>query len=131
MADAAELIKTIKKIANEANEAKKPVEICYGVVQSVSPLQILVDQKLLLGAAQLVLTRSVTDYQIDITPLSWLTENRSGGGGDAAYASHNHEIVGRKSITVHNALVVGDEVLLLREQGGQQYIVIDRVGEAS
>jgi orotate phosphoribosyltransferase len=27
-----------------------------------------------------------------------------------------------------NRLVVGDEVILFREQGGQRYIVVDRVG---
>lgn len=129
MPNAAELIKVFKKIANEANDAKKPVEVCFGKVQSVAPLKILVDQKLLLEAKQLILSRDVTDYQIDITTLAWLTENRSGGGGDAAFASHNHDIIGRKSIIVHNALIVGDEVILIREQGGQRYIVIDRVGK--
>lgn len=131
MADAATLVTLIKRISNEARDAEKPVEICFGKVQSISPLQILVDQKLLLEAEQLVLARNVTEYQIDITTLSWLTENRSGGGGDAAFASHNHDIVGRKSIIVHNALIVGDEVILIREQGGQRYIVIDRVGKTS
>lgn len=131
LADAAMLVKLIKRISNEARRAEKPVEVCFGIVQSVSPLQILVDQKLLLEAEQLVLSRDVTEYQIDITTLSWLTENRSGGGGDAAFASHNHDIIGRKSIIVHNALIVGDKVILIREQGGQRYIVIDRVGKIS
>lgn len=131
LADAAMLVKLIKRISNEARRAEKPVEVCFGIVQSVSPLQILVDQKLLLEAEQLVLSRDVTEYQIDITTLSWLTENRSGGGGDAAFASHNHDIIGRKSIIVHNALIVGDKVILMREQGGQRYIVIDRVGKIS
>jgi hypothetical protein len=32
-----------------------------------------------------------------------------------------------KTITIHNALVVGDEVILLKKKGGQKYIVLDRV----
>ena len=131
LANGAELVKLIKRISDDAHNATKPVEVCFGKVQSIAPLQILVDQKLLLEAEQLILSRDVTEYQIDITTLSWLTENRSGGGGDAAFASHNHDIIGRKSIIVHNALIVGDEVILIREQGGQRYIVIDRVGKMS
>lgn len=42
--------------------------------------------------------------------------------------THRHQVSGRKRITVHNALAVGDEVILARKQGGQQYIVLDRIG---
>ena len=41
--------------------------------------------------------------------------------------THNHTIIGRKKIIIHNSLKVNDEVLLLRMQGGQKYIVIDKV----
>ncbi|MDE7299468.1 MAG: DUF2577 domain-containing protein, partial [Lachnospiraceae bacterium] len=34
----------------------------------------------------------------------------------------------RMLITVHNGLAVGDEVILLRQQGGQKYIVWDKIG---
>lgn len=127
MADAVELMKTIKKAAVEATKAEKPVEICFGKVTSASPLKILVDQKMTLGAAQLVLARNVTNFQTEVT-VDWTTENKSGGSGYDSYASHNHAIKGRKKITVHNGLVVGDEVILLRQQQGQKYIVVDRIG---
>ena len=112
MPDATELTRAIKKAASKAVKAEKPVEVCFGKVTSAPPLQILVDQKFTLGAAQLVLTRNVTDFTTNVT-VSWNTENRSGG---------------RKSITVHNGLVVGDEVILIRQQGGQKYVVVDRIG---
>jgi hypothetical protein len=41
--------------------------------------------------------------------------------------SHSHKVKGNKTFTVYNGLVVGDEVVLLRMQGGQKYIVLDRV----
>lgn len=41
--------------------------------------------------------------------------------------SHSHKIKGTKIFVVHNSLVVGDEVVLLRMQGGQKYIVLDRI----
>ena len=66
MPDATELTKAIKKAASKAVKAEKPVEVCFGKVTSASPLQILVDQKFTLGAAQLVLTRNVTDFTTNV-----------------------------------------------------------------
>lgn len=132
MPDAVELLKTIKRAALDAVDASKPVQVCFGKVTSTSPLKILVEQKLPLGEGQLVLCRNVTDYVTTVSIPSeygWATQNRSGGSGDAAFASHNHNIViSKKKITVHNGLVVGDEVILVRQQGGQKYIVVDRIG---
>ena len=117
----------MKKAAMDALEASQPSDYCFGTVISVSPLKIQVEQKLTLSAAQLVLTRNVTDFDIFITVHNWSTENKSGGGGDSAFASHNHQLNGKKGITVHNALVVGDQVVLMKKKGGQQYLVLDRV----
>jgi len=121
LADAVELLKILKKAAIEAVSASKPAEICFGKVTSISPLKIYVDQKITLGKSQLVLARNVTDYQTEVT-VDWLTENNGGG-----IALHNHKIIGRKKITVHNGLAVGDEVILIRQQGGQKYIVADKI----
>ena len=41
--------------------------------------------------------------------------------------SHNHAISGTKSLTIHNSLKVGDKVILIQVQGGQRYIVLDKV----
>lgn len=120
------LVKTFKQIAKETSDANAPVAVCFGTVTSEEPLQILVDQKLPLSRAQLILTRNVTDYNTDET-VNHLTENRAGGSGDPAFESHNHNYKGRKSFLIHHKLIVGDKVVLLREQGGQRYIVLDRV----
>jgi hypothetical protein len=96
-------------------------------VTGTEPLSIRIDQKTELGPAQLVLGRNVTDYEVEIT-VNWDTEEKEGGSMYDAFAAHAHAIKGRKKITIHNGLVVGDEVLLVREQGGQKYIVVDRKG---
>ena len=167
MLDTNDLLNTIKKAASEAVEASKPVALMYGKVLSVSPLQINVEQKMILNSAQLVLTRNVTDYDTEVT-IDWETENKSMNAnhahelsGDVSVSStatvspnpdgenvtiqnnvtntmaveqkninltHKHDIEGRKAIRIHNGLKVNDEVLLLRMQGGQKYIVIDKVG---
>lgn len=121
-----ELVQVIKQIAVEASEAGKPAGITYGKVINTNPLKINIEQKLTLPSEFFKLAKAVTDHYVDIT-VSHVTENRAGGGGDAAYASHNHDYSGRKKFLVHNGLQVGEEVLLLQVQGGQRYIVLDRV----
>jgi len=43
-------------------------------------------------------------------------------------STHSHSLSGRKKITVHNSLVVGEHVILIRQQEGQKFIVMDRIG---
>lgn len=40
--------------------------------------------------------------------------------------SHNHSIVGRKQITIHNGLKLNDNVILLQQQGGNNFVVLDK-----
>ena len=122
-----DLVSVIKKAAQEAIEAGKPVKVMFGEVKAINPLQITVEQKLSLTEEFLILTEAVKDHEHEITLLDWQTENASGGSGDSAYAAHAHQIIGRKRIIIHNALQVGEKVLLLAMQGGQKFIVVDRV----
>ena len=58
--DANELVDTLKRAAVEAVEAGKPVNVYFGEVVSASPLKINVEQKIILGEKQLILSRNVT-----------------------------------------------------------------------
>lgn len=150
MPDAVELVKTIKKSAIDAMESTKPVNVYFGTVESVSPLKINVEQKMVLGESQLVLTRNVTDYKM-LVAVDMSTESTSDshthtfqgktqkdgepehehefkGSTAGASSTHSHHIAGEQEITIRNSLVAGDEVLLIRQQGGQKYIVWDRIG---
>lgn len=146
MADYSELLNIIKKAATEAVDAGNPVQVCFGKVTNASPLQILVDQKMTLDSSFLVLTRNVTDFTTMVT-VQWETEKEEathkhqlknistddGAKIVSAYtetqnAKHTHDIEGTKQMTIHNALEKGEEVVLLRMQGGQKYIVLDRIG---
>lgn len=49
------LIKTFKQIVKDTMAASAPAAVCFGVVTSVEPLTILVDQKLPLTSMQLIL----------------------------------------------------------------------------
>lgn len=103
MLDATDLLNIVKKAAIEAVNTSQPCDFCFGKVTSVNPLNILVEQKMTLGNAQLILTRNVTDFKIEITTSE------------------------TKEITIHNALQIGDKVILLKKKGGQKYLVLDRV----
>lgn len=48
------------------------------------------------------------------------------GGGSAVPVDHAHPYKGRKSFRVHLALKEGEKVVMLRCDGGQKYIVLDR-----
>ena len=126
MLDANDLLNIVKKAALEAVNASQPSDFCFGKVTSAKPLKISVEQKMTLGAAQLILTRNVTDFKTKVT-VDWLTETKGGGSGESSFASHTHALSGKKEITIHNALQVGDEVILLKKKGGQKYLVLDRV----
>lgn len=119
MTDMNNFVEAIKKAAHDEREASKPMQVYFGKVSSTSPLQINVEQKMILGEAQLILTRNVTDY-ITAASIQWTTET--------AAPQHVHEITGQKNFLIHNALKVGEEVLIIRQQEGQKFIVVDRIG---
>ena len=133
--DANDLLRQIKKSAVDAVNATKPTAVILGTVTNISPLQINVSQKITLDSAQLILTRNVTDYEIEMT-VDHETENASfltlhthvGGGSPAEFDStHKHEYAGKKKFIVHSALKQNDRVIMMQEQGGQRFIVLDRV----
>lgn len=114
--DINQLVKAVKQAAVEAVQASGPMSVCFGTVTSASPLKIQVDQKKTLTEAQLMLTNNVRDFTVEMT-VDHRTENASGGSGDASFASHNR---------VHLALKAGEKVILLRCDGGQKFLVLDR-----
>lgn len=120
-------VENIKRAALDAVFATMPSGVYFGTVLSSSPLKISVEQKMTLTDKQLVLSSLVQDFTVSMT-VDHKTEDKAGGSGDASFASHKHQIQGTKEITINNALKAGEKVILLREQGGQKYIVLDRIG---
>lgn len=104
MYDVTDLLRLIKKISLDAVKASYPTEVLFGNVISVSPLKIALEQKLILTKAQLVMTKNVTDHDMLI--------------------SINNE---KRTYTIHTGLSIGDKVVLLQMQGGQKFVVLDKV----
>lgn len=122
-----DLLQAIKAAAVDAVNASKPANVLFGIVTKESPLEITVEQKMVLTEAFLILSRNVTDFYLDMT-VDHLTEKAAGGGGHASYASHNHGYVGRKTFLVHKKLTEGEAVILIACPGGQKFVVWDRIG---
>lgn len=124
-----EIAKLIGCSALDAVDRTQPMSFVFGTVTSTNPLKIATDQKMTLTDEFLILTNAVRDHSVDIS-VSWTTgEPEKGNTDPTGEHTHNHKIQGRKKITIHNSLTLGEKVLLLRAQGGQDYIVIDRVDE--
>lgn len=132
LADANALVEAIKRASRDEREASKPVNLYFGEVICASPLKINVEQKMILGESQLILTQNVTDYMTTVT-VQWNTEEGvlSSDEKTAAPPPHIHGIVGQKNFLMHNALEAGDQVVIIRQQEGQKFIVIDRIGGKS
>ena len=81
------------------------------------------------------LIKSSADFEVDMTVSHRTVVISHGhpvvdtytGGGSATPVDHNHPIKGRKKFKVHNALVVGDWVVLARMQKGKKFVVLDRI----
>lgn len=80
--------------------------LLQGTVIGVNPLKIQMDNdsKLVIGSISTIIPRHLTNHTVSVTD-----------GGT------------RKTVTVHNALCVGEKVHLLSAQGGKKYFVLGRV----
>lgn len=113
----ANLLELIKRAAQDAVAASQPVQVHIGTVLSAEPLRVQVDQRFILPAAALVVPESLTQYEVDL--------------------SHGHQYAGgttgealTEPVVIRRGLAAGDQVLLLRVQGGERYVILDRVVSA-
>lgn len=93
----------IKNIAVNAMNAENPASLVFGSVESTAPLKIRINQKLLLTEEFLFLSDNVRNHT-----------------GRAMIDGS------QKSITYLNQLQEGEQVLMIRLNGGQLYYVAER-----
>lgn len=132
--DINELVRAVKQAAVDAVRASGPMGMCFGTVTSTAPLKIMVDQKKTLEEPQLILTNHVRDYNVAMTvdhetqviSHGHPVQDTYTGGGSAMQVDHSHPYKGTKMFRVHLGLKMGEKVILLRCDGGQQFVVLDR-----
>ena len=120
------MIEIIKRAAKEVYENEQPTDLRFGTVVSEKPLKVQVTNLFTIPQSMLVVPKHLTDYEVEVT-VDLVTEDKSGGSGDSAFAQHNHDIKGKKKLKVHNALKTGDKIALIRKQGGQSFYILDRI----
>lgn len=120
------VIEAVRKAAVEAVKASNPAAIVFGTVKSITPLKINIEQRLTLEEQHLVLTSLVSNFEVDMV-LDHETEYTSGGSGEGSFENHNHAITGTKTVQINLGLNVGETVMMVQVQGGQKFIVLDRV----
>lgn len=136
------------------NEAQSIMSIIRGAAMSedgsvieakvigVNPLKVQAtnDDKLILNAGSLVVPWHLTDYttkmtyRLDKGTLDSETYNDGahGGhvGGDGTHVNHLKTFnLYKGTMTVYNALKVGDMIYLLRYNDGKKYFILDRKEE--
>ena len=117
------LVQLIKKIAMDAVRAAKMCDYVTGVVTSEDPLKVKITNSFEIGEEFLVVPQSMTGHEVEVTikkEYGWKTKDRSGGAGDDI-------VLENVKIMIHNSLKAGDEVLMMRKSGGQEFVVIDKV----
>ena len=126
-----ELLRIISDVSVAANS---PVIQIGTVLQS--PPDIKVSYKnIILESPELYISEYLlTEYaRTTRGHLVSATQNRAGGGGDAAYASHNHDINNdyTETIITTDTLMSGDKVAIMpvpSEDGtNQAYIILDKL----
>ncbi len=112
-----EFTQAVQEIAVKAVSGMKPAEIRIAEVRRATPLQVYLPGLFIISEEALTLTQNVTNYEIEVE-VDWETETSS---------NHKHSIKGKKTIKINNGLKVGEKVLIFRSQGGDKYIVIDKL----
>jgi len=102
------IVEIAKKAALDAINASKPTNITYGEILSIDNFKIKVDQKLILDKDFFIIPESLVRHEVDL---------------ELNYGSNN--ALGK--VVIREGLKQGDKVLLLRVQGGQQYVILDKV----
>lgn len=116
--DANDLVRAMQQVSKGVNDTGYPADIMPGTIIAVQPLTVRVDQRFEIQKDQLIIPERLTEHKIGIS-----FEGKTEKAGEP---EHFHDCRGEQTVTVHNSLKVGDHVILIRQQGGQKFLILDR-----
>lgn len=96
----ASLNDTVKKIVKQSLDAQQLASAMYGKVISLQPLEVLVDQRFSIPLEFLIVPEHLTEYEI---------------------------MLGDQTLKIRRGLEVGDKLILIRSDGGLQYVIAGRL----
>lgn len=109
------MLEELKKIIAQTIEACVPAHFLPAEVKSLSPLTLFVDNRFYLSPPALVVLKEMYGHCHGIP-----------AHGTQTAANHSHSVSPFES-NVAEALKVGDKVILLRNYGGQEYLLLGRI----
>ena len=130
------MLDQIKRIAAQTAEAGDPARFLFGEVTAADPIKIMVDNRFEIGGEALVVMREFRagEYPTHTHTIEGHTHGLPAGEtGSAQQHSHGipagttEETALETAKETYFGLAAGDRVVLLRNQGGQQYLVLGRV----
>lgn len=98
------LLEVMKLASQQANEAGQPTDLRVGTVTSINPLKVQISSQFTVPSALLIVPQSLTEHEVKVKI------------DDV-----------EKTITIYNELKTGDKVAMLKKQGGQSYLILDRI----
>ena len=122
-------------MAAESQRACQPTQLRMGTVVSTNPLSISINPAMApLESSVLILTSAVIERKIPVlTHTHILSEGRCEEAlppeSTACLEDGQALPVENGYIVLNRALVVGDRVILMRVQKGQQFVILSRVFE--
>lgn len=118
----------IKQLVMQTLQNTELSDVVSGEVINDNPLQIKIDSKIILTDEFLVLTNNVRDYETTVDYIE-VTESEEETDTEETDKEETPEPTQKTAkCTIHNALKVGDNVLMLQQSGGQMFIVLDKIG---
>lgn len=102
-----------KLIAGQHTPSSERADIDYGVVISVSPLKVQKSNNMVLDDNFLILGKHIGKFKLK-----------------GKVTKHHHdEVKGDIELEFDNSLKKGDKVTMIRLDGGQQFYILERLGE--
>jgi len=111
------MLNAIRQAALTAMETAAPVAVMLGTVTKIDPLEVNIDQRFTIDADFLLVPESLTKLELNLSH----THSAAGGSTGAGLT---------EPVVIRPGLQAGDRVALLRVQGGQKFIILDKVVSA-
>lgn len=105
-----ELAEAIKELSKQQSEGTYPTAIMFGTITGVKPVVLKIDNQIY-GSGFVVVPERLTNYKVSVD-VDDSTVKLDGS-----------------TMTIHNALKVGDKVIVARQNGGQKFVILDRIGD--
>lgn len=110
------MLEQIKRVAAQTEKAGVPARFMFGIVTETAPLTVMVDSRFPITAPGLIVPQELNGHTHEVN---------AAVTGESQ--QHTHTIPAATTSPEAGAgLKKGERVILLRNQGGQEYLVLGR-----